>query len=113
MGDVNSYPDSFVHFRFRSSYSIHHLFELPMSPSLPAARWRHHHALHLNVRRQATLRLQGRFSAADAFRCRFHNVEYDPGRHDAVNYRLQPTNNNDNNKHLEFRDYHDKKGTRN
>ena len=37
-------------------------------------------------------RLQRRLSAADIFGRRFYNMEDDSGRHDAVNYGLQPAN---------------------
>ena len=62
---------------------------------LRVTRWRHHHNFHLNVGRQVKLRhgsLQRRLCAADVFGRRFYNMEHDPCRHDAVGYRLQPTN---------------------
>lgn len=58
-------------------------------------RRRHHDSFHLNVRCQVPLysgRLEGRLCAADIFGCRFHDMEHDPCRHDAVNDGLQPTN---------------------
>lgn len=62
---------------------------------LRVIRWRHYHNFHLDVRRQVELsrgRLQRRFCVADVFRRRFYNMEHDPCRHNAVSYRLQPTN---------------------
>jgi len=62
---------------------------------LPATRCGHYRTLHLNLCGKVVLRpnrLQGRFGVTDTFGRRIDNVEYDPGRHDAVNDGLQPVN---------------------